>query len=178
MSALLSAIKTSELVRLLDFDSPDSSYCSPRDQARGGRQHIESLAVIFSGSQNKGVSYCSEDHNPFRTESEGRKSGKGSARPAVSLKDDWINHFPSMATLEAYTTIPSYLFVRGFLKKTKGLPSQTPTSSSHSSSSKASAKSEITTDLDFSSAYSPLPDDLTIKTEHFPVEAQQKTYLG
>lgn len=120
MSAPLSGIKISELVRLLDFGSPDSSYCSARDQARGGRQHIESLAVIFSGSQNKGVSYCSEDHNPFRTESGGHKSGKGFARPVVCLKDDWTNHFPSMATLEAYTTIPSYLFVRGFLKKRKG----------------------------------------------------------
>ena len=50
MSNLLAAIKPTLLATLLDLGAVDTIYCAPRDIARNGQQHIESLAIIFSGS--------------------------------------------------------------------------------------------------------------------------------
>ena len=176
MSALLGVLKTIDLLNLLDFDSPDCSYCSVKDIARNGQQHIDALAIIFSGSQNGGVSYCSEDHNPFQTEPEDDRSGKVSSRPPVSWKEDWRQHFPTMAVLEANSKIPKYLFTRGFIKKTKGSSSTTPTSSSNVSSSSAStAKSEIATDLNHSASLSPLHELFSSEREYSYLQSQSSS---
>lgn len=115
----------------MDFESPDCSYCSVKDIARSGQQHIECLAVIFSGSQNGGISYCDEDNNPFVKKSEGMREGKGKLLPEVAWKFNWQEHFPTMAALEANSEIPKYLFTRGFIKKTTRSATTTPTSSSN-----------------------------------------------
>ena len=131
MSDLLRSLKYSELIALLDLESPSCSYCSAKDIARQGQQHIECLAVIFSGSQNRGVSYCEDCRNPFKIII--GESGFKGASPKVSWKENWRSHFPTMAELEDILEIPKYLFSRGFIKKTTGSAKATPCSSSNSS---------------------------------------------
>ena len=71
MSTILAGLSYIDLRDALKFEEDDSLYCSVKDVARSGQQHIEALAVIFSGSQNEGVSYCEHEHNPFNVVSEG-----------------------------------------------------------------------------------------------------------
>lgn len=136
MSNLLAAIKPSFLATLLDLGAPDTSYCAPRDVARNGQQHIETLSIIISGSQNNGVSCCDEGHNPFVVMREGSTNSAGRPLPRVSWKDNFEAIFPRMAyfeSLESSKSIPHYLLPRGFLKKSGRVP--TPVSSSTTSSS-------------------------------------------
>ena len=159
ISTLLCGLKNIELLKILDFDSPDCSYCSIKDVARSGQQRIECLAVIFSGSQNGGISYCDEGNNPFEIHSEGIKIGKGKPLPPVNWKDNWQKYFPSMASLESNPNIPKYLFTRGFIKKTNRSATTTPTSSSNMSSSSVSCSSSASSvHHSTSKTYSPIQD--------------------
>ena len=127
ISDLLRSLKYSELIALLDLESPNCSYCCAKDVARQGQQHIECLAVIFSGSQNRGLSYCEESRNPFKT-AVGESGHKGASLPKVSWKENWRSHFPIMAELEEILVISKYLSTRGFMKKTVGSVKATPSS--------------------------------------------------
>lgn len=145
ISNLLAAMKPTNLATLLDLGAQDTTYCAPRDVARNGQQHTETLAIIFSGSQNNGVSCCDAYHNPFHVTREGGVSSDGKPIPRVSWKENFEDVFPRMAYLESLETskeIPHYLLPRGFLKKSGRQP--TPTSSSTSSSSSSSMLSPKT----------------------------------
>ena len=128
MSALLSELTLVQLLELLNFESPECSFAMVKDVARSGQQHIECLSIIFSGQLNGGVSYCTDDLNPFTTES------------VVAWKKDWQLHFPSLGTLEKNDDIPKHLFNRGFIKKSKKSYA-TPTSSATSLTSSSSSSS-------------------------------------
>ena len=130
MSTFLREIKHLQLITALDLDSPDSLYCDVKDLARNGQQHIESLAVIFSGSQNGGKSYCDDCHNPFTVTPAGMRDESGKPIPLVTVKKDWSSFFPTMAILQTYKQIPPYIFTRGFIKKKSKSTTTTPTSSS------------------------------------------------
>ena len=54
MSVLLSDLPITKLLGVLDLESSDSSYCDVRDRNRHGQQHIDCLAIIFSGALNDG----------------------------------------------------------------------------------------------------------------------------
>ena len=84
MRVLLKSVKYSDLITLLDLNSPTCSYCSVKDIARQGQQHILCLATIFSGSQNGGISYCEDSRNPFQI-NEGELHGRR-GQPKVSWK--------------------------------------------------------------------------------------------
>jgi hypothetical protein len=71
MSTILAGLSSVELRDCMKFEEEGSLYCSFKDVSRQGSQHVESLSVIFSGSQNEGVSYCDNEHNPFQVESGG-----------------------------------------------------------------------------------------------------------
>ena len=131
MSALLADLSYIDLRDALKFEEADSQYCSVKDLARSGQQHIEALAVIFSGSQNEGVSYCEDKYNPFNVASEGIKGSKGKN---VVLKKNWQMFFPTMVILQQ-SNVPPHVLTRGFCKKSMKAIIATPTSSSSSSSS-------------------------------------------
>lgn len=143
ISVLLSALTNTKLLTLLDLDSADSSYCSLKDMHRHGQQHIECLAVIFSGSLNDGNYYFDDDRNPFHLQPEGRSHAGVNPSNTVAWKTDWARHFPTMSELESNASIPSYLFTRGFIKKTSRTPASASLSSSSSASASASSSSSI-----------------------------------
>lgn len=152
MGTLLSKLAKPQMTTLLDLGSKDSIYCSVRDIAREGQQHIDCLAVIFSGSQNSGKSYCSDAQNPFLVTEGDDVDRKGNPIPLVSWKEDFEAHFPRLAELEQNKAIPSYLFKRGFLRKAgaSGTPIAILVSQSTSSSSSCSSS--------FSATSSPIPE--------------------
>lgn len=140
MSTLLSKLTKVQMTTLLDLGSADSMHCSMRDPARNGQQHVECLAVIFSGSQNGGKSYCDDTRNPFLVAQGEHVDQRGNLVPRVSWKEHYEAHFPRLAELELNKAIPYYLFKRGFVKKSgiSETPVATPASLSTSSSSSAS----------------------------------------
>jgi hypothetical protein len=134
MSTILAGLSSVELRDCMKFEEEGSLYCSFKDVSRQGSQHVESLSVILSGSQNEGVSYCDDEHNPFFVES-GGVNGR-----IVILKKFWQKFFPSMVTLQN-SKVPAHLLSRGFCKKTTKVSSSTPNCSSSSSSSSSSSAS-------------------------------------
>jgi hypothetical protein len=109
MSTILTGVSYFELRDALKFEEEDSLYCSVKDLARSGQQHIEALAVIFSGTQNEGVSYCEDEHNPFNVVSGGVKCANGKT---VTLKKSWQKVLPSMGTLQN-SKVPAHVLSRG-----------------------------------------------------------------
>ena len=140
MSTLLSKLTKAQMTTLLDIGSADSIHCSMRDPARNGQQHVECLAVIFSGSQNGGKSYCADTRNPFLVAQGENVDQRGNLVPRVSWKVHYEAYFPRLAELELNKAIPYYLFKRGFVKKSgiSETPVATPISQSTSSSSTSS----------------------------------------
>ena len=151
MSTLLSKLTKVQMTTLLDLGSADSMHCSMRDPARNGQQHVECLAVIFSGSQNGGKSYCDDTRNPFLVAQGENVDHRGNPVHRVSWKEHFEAHFPRLAELELNKAIPYYLFKRGFVKKSgmSETPVATPISQSTSSSSSSSS---------FSAMSSPIPE--------------------
>lgn len=144
MSTLLANIKHTVLMTLLDLGSEDSLYSTVKDAARNGQQHIECLAVIFSGSQNGGKSFCNDRQNPFLVRRESCANERGTPVPRVSWKENYEAFFPTLADLERNQEIPTHLFTRGFLKKT-GKSATPKTSSSKSAASFSDTLSSTTT---------------------------------
>ena len=93
-----------------------------------------SLAVIFSGSQNNGNFFCNDRQNPFFVRRESSAKERANAVPRVSWKENFEAFFPTLADLERNQEIPTYLFTRGFLKKTG--KSATPRTSSSKSATR------------------------------------------
>lgn len=144
MSVLLSDLPITKLLGVLDLESSDSSYCDVRDRNRHGQQHIDCLAIIFSGALNDGKYYLDDDRNPFHMKPNDGENAGAKATPILTWKANWTDHFPTMSEMESSSLIPDYLFKRGFVKKSSRTPGSASASATSCSSS-LSATSSVTT---------------------------------
>ena len=76
---------STKILGILDLESANSSYYETRDRNRNGQQHIEALALIFSGSFNNGKYYIDEDKFPFLLQFDGDHNAEPDAIPGLMI---------------------------------------------------------------------------------------------
>ena len=145
VAVMLSSMNVKEIVEALHLEDPESEYHSLRDA--NGKQHIEALAIIFSGSYSNGIPCFPPHFTPYEIVD---------TRMVYSaiLKNNWRDAFPTVVMMQRNDRIPKSSLERFLLlnsKKKKNnihashytTPNPDRSNSASSSSSSASCSSSI-----------------------------------
>ena len=89
--SIISRMDAREIVMALRFDDPDSEYHALRDAT--GKQHIEGLAIIFSGAYNKGIPCFPPNLTPY-------DMLDTNVEYTAILKENWRQMFPTIVMMQ------------------------------------------------------------------------------
>jgi hypothetical protein len=104
---ILQTIPLSKIVEMLNFNAEGSLYRDVKDSYRYGSQHLDVLAIIFSGANNSGVPPLDFNLMPIIFKD----------RDICSLKDNFERYFPCVVELQdCIPGIKKSLLERAFLK--------------------------------------------------------------
>jgi hypothetical protein len=172
---MLSNVNVHEILEALHLDDPESEYHALRDA--NGKQHIEGLAIIFSGSYSNGIPCFPPNLTPYEI------VDTRMVYTAV-LKNNWRNAFPTIVMMQRNDKIPNSSLDRFLLlnsKKNKNMHAShftTPnsdrsytSSSANNSSSSASSSSSIE-DYD---SYIKTNEEIITHARHLSASSSQRS---
>lgn len=119
---LITTIPLNEIRKLLKFDERDSDYNGLKD----GKHYIDCLAIIFSGSYNKGIPCFNEESTPYIIVKENLEY-------TAVLKDNWSVCFPSVVMMQRNINVLKSTLDRFLISNFKNSSKASKTSSSTSS---------------------------------------------
>ena len=141
VALMLSIMNVKEITEALHLEDPESDYHALRDA--NGKQHIEGLAIIFSGSYNHGIPCFPPHMTPYEIVD---------TRMVYSavLKNKWRDAFPTVVMMQRNDKIPKSSLDRFLLSNSKKINNNmhashftTPNSDRSNSSSCASGSLSI-----------------------------------
>lgn len=121
---LLSEVQGKDIEQLLKLDDPESQYRSLRDS--DGKQHVEGLAIIFTGAYNNGIPCFSENYIPYDIVDK-------QFEYIATLKDNWRQKFPNVVMMQQSSKIDKSVLDRFLLRHSKKSTISVQLSSSSSS---------------------------------------------
>lgn len=141
VAVMLSSMNVKEITEALHLEDPESDYHALRDA--NGKQHIEGLAIIFSGSYSHGIPCFPPHMTPYEIVD---------TRMVYSavLKKNWRDAFPTVVMMQRNDKIPKSSMDRFLLSNSKKKNNNmhashftTPKSDRYNSSSSACNSSSI-----------------------------------
>ena len=106
VAIMLSAMNVKEIIEALQLDDPESNYHALRNAS--GKQHIEALAIIFTGSYNNGVPSFPPNFTPYDIVDTRMEY-------TAILKINWRDVFPSIVTIQRIDRIPKSTYEKFLL---------------------------------------------------------------
>ena len=121
VSEMLSKMDVNDIINALHFEDADSEYHALRDP--NGKQHIESLAIIFTGSYNNGKPCFQANFTPYDLVD-------SNVHYTAVLKSNWRKMFPNIVMMQRNVSIQKSTLQRFLLTRNKKTPPGMSTSSS------------------------------------------------
>lgn len=118
---MLSKMNVQDIIDTLQLDDVDSEYHALRDP--NGKQHIENLAIIFTGAYNNGIPCFPANYTPYEVLDI-------NIQYTAVLKSDWRNHFPNVVMMQRNVSVQKSTLQRFLLTRNKKKNAGMTTSSS------------------------------------------------